>query len=81
MAAVSDTPSTPQLQRSRKQQAHAHYPSTASLPPCPPPNVRPGVGEKDALLTDVPYAKEEVAAVADANFDYPGACGRCYQVN
>ncbi|KAG1671486.1 hypothetical protein FOA52_003144 [Chlamydomonas sp. UWO 241] len=28
----------------------------------------------------LPFAKETYAAAADANVDYPGSCGRCYEV-
>jgi cullin-associated NEDD8-dissociated protein 1 len=28
----------------------------------------------------LPFPREAYAALADANEDYPGSCGRCYQV-
>jgi hypothetical protein len=28
----------------------------------------------------LPFPREMYAAAADANEDYPGSCGRCYQV-
>lgn len=28
----------------------------------------------------IPYARDAVGAPADTNPDYPGSCGRCYQV-
>jgi hypothetical protein len=28
----------------------------------------------------LPFPREMYAAAADANADYPGSCGRCYQV-
>ena len=28
----------------------------------------------------LPFAREGYAASADANYDYPGSCGRCYQI-
>lgn len=28
----------------------------------------------------LPFPKEEYTAAADTNDDYPGSCGRCYQV-
>jgi hypothetical protein len=29
----------------------------------------------------LPFPREMYAAAADANADYPGSCGRCYQVS
>ena len=31
-------------------------------------------------LADLPYPKEMYAALALTNPDYPGSCGRCYEV-
>lgn len=29
----------------------------------------------------LPFPREMYAAAADANADYPGSCGRCYEVS
>ena len=31
-------------------------------------------------LQDLPFPRDQVAAAANVNPDYPGTCGRCYQV-
>lgn len=44
---------------------------------CQYASIRDGV---DRDYSDLPFDKAEVAALAQKNPDYPGSCGRCYEV-
>ena len=44
---------------------------------CQYASVRDGVARD---YTDLPFDKGQVAALACKNPDYPGGCGRCYEI-
>ena len=38
------------------------------------------LGEQSVSYADQAYPKEMVAGLASADPDYPGSCGRCYEI-
>lgn len=68
-----------QCKACRARPSHVHTSNLHHLP-CPhlPLTTRCGLTNGDGTVV---WPKDQVTSYADGNPDYPGSCGRCYEVN